>query len=128
MKVFESQFGLDFVKMMNQNIPSIEKSLANIVKELSRANDAAEGKITVTDKAIMPFDYLVEFAAGIKLNDMVGCRQLRSLWTSYCIVNDVNPDTSEYDTALYLLWETIQPVWKGTSFDEFDEFMCENLC
>lgn len=131
MNVFESRMGMDFVEMMLAEFPGIGKSLASIAKELERANEVAEGKVKLYEKmaenASLPFEYLIEFAKGIELGDMVGCKQLRSLWTSYCIVNDVDPDTSEYDTDLFFLWETIQPVWKGTSFDEFDNFMCEEM-
>lgn len=128
MNFFETVGGSRFIGKMEHSVSSIEKSLETIATELKRSNDRAEEQAKPDEKAILPFAYLIEFAGGIKLGDAVGCKQLRSLWTTYCIINGVNPDTKVYDTDLFTLWEIVQSVWTGTSFDEFDEYMCEGLC
>lgn len=123
MNFFDTVGGQHFIGKMERNVSSIEKSLATIATELKRSNDAAEEKI------ILPFKYLAKFAKSMVLGETIGCRQLRALWTSYCIVNNMQPDTQKYDAEIFSLWEIVQTdIWIGTSFDEFDEFMCEDLC
>lgn len=128
MNFFETVGGSRFIGKMEQNVSSIAKSLVTIATELKRSNDGAEEQAKPDEKAFLPFAYLLEFAESVELGNVVGCKQLRSLWTTYCIINEVNPDTKTYDTDLFTLWEIVQSVWIGTSFDEFDEFMCEDLC
>lgn len=64
-------------------------------------------------------------------------RQLRSLWTAFCIHSGYECDTRGYDNDLREVWEAVkqnksnpwddgvngEEVW----FDLFDDFMCEEV-
>lgn len=52
--------------------------------------------------------------------------QIRSLWTSLCIVADWEVDTSIYDRTLSLIYHQYSEHI-GCTFEEFDEFMCGQL-
>ena len=55
--------------------------------------------------------------------------QLVSLWTAYCIHNNLEPDTSEYDSDLSELWNcfTEKPSWPWHCVNGFEGFMCRHL-
>lgn len=51
--------------------------------------------------------------------------QFRAVWTTYCIMLDLRPDTAEYDNKLL---EIYNYYWNfGSSYDEYDLFMGELL-
>lgn len=56
----------------------------------------------------------------------VVANQIRSLWTSYCLVADLEVDTSLYDEEIAIFYEKYKDIIGG-SFDEFDIFMSEDL-
>lgn len=58
--------------------------------------------------------------------------QLRSLWTAYCLHQDLQPDTRRYDNELLELYQLVEkakerPLSCLWDFDAFDNFMCEYL-
>ena len=60
------------------------------------------------------------------------CRdQLRSLWTAYCLHNNLIVDTGTYDDDILELWSAVSQVEDDTAewsdFDSFDNFMCAYL-
>lgn len=79
------------------------------------------------------FVFLRNYAQEVfELGDvMLILNQLRSLWTAYCIHQDMEVDTLSYDQDLLVLWETVEkaaPKCEHTAdFDAFDAFMCELL-
>lgn len=76
-----------------------------------------------------------EWLDGDAFDDFGVChRQLRSLWTAYCITNDYNVDTLQYDVSLSAVWVTIDKIADiGKSqhtfadYDKFDDYMCADL-
>lgn len=67
--------------------------------------------------------------------EMLAREQLRSLWTAYCIVRDLEPDTLMYDVQLRELWmaliENREIYGSSDVFDDvdcFDMYMGELLC
>ena len=53
--------------------------------------------------------------------------QFRAIWTTYCIICGLEPDTDEYDGMLIEIYEH---YWNFpiTVFEEYDFFMSELLC
>ena len=64
-------------------------------------------------------------------------KQLRSLWTAYCIRHDYECDTAPYDNDLRWIWSALQEndscPWHDeeedsiVGFELFDNFMCEEV-
>ena len=51
--------------------------------------------------------------------------QFRTVWTTYCIMLDLRPDTAEYDNKLLEIYDN---YWSfSSSYDEYDLFMGELL-
>ena len=60
------------------------------------------------------------------------CRdQLRSLWTAYCLHNNLIVDTGTYDDDILELWSAVslgeEDTAEWSDFDSFDDFMCAHL-
>lgn len=53
-------------------------------------------------------------------------KQFRAVWTTYCMMFELNPDTAEYDNKLMEIYEC---YWHfhADSYDEYDLFMSELL-
>ena len=48
--------------------------------------------------------FMLRFAETAFLSEQVCADQLRSLWSAYCIHDDLDMDTGEYDHDLSELW------------------------
>ncbi len=84
-------------------------------------------------------DFILDFARD---NDFGydSCReQLRSLWTAYCLHNNLLPDTRLYDNDLLEIWNVVEKntthpwIWtdseeKIEGFELFDLYMGSELC
>lgn len=82
-------------------------------------------------------EFICEFAKQSDLEVELAQRQLRSLWTAYCFHKNIDCDTRRYDEDLAAVWDAVyenstQP-WKdndeemAVGFDQFDNFMCEEV-
>lgn len=60
------------------------------------------------------------------LSECNNAEQFRAVWTTYCFLLDLQPDTSEYDNKLM---EVYNGYWyfDPVNFDEYDLFMGELL-
>lgn len=59
---------------------------------------------------------------------MLARNQLRCLWTAYCIIADLEPDTLRYDEQLKELWmAVIENRQLLGSTDEFDDIDCFDM-
>lgn len=76
------------------------------------------------------FEFIINFARNEDFDYDVCYQQLRSLWTAYCLHNNIECDTESHYSRLsdiyYALTENISCP-EITSFDRFDHYMCENL-
>lgn len=82
--------------------------------------------------------YIVEFVRDKDFGYDTCRKQLRSLWTAYCLHRDYECDTLGYDGDLKIVWDALE---KNTShpwcnddedgiigFELFDMYMCEEVC
>lgn len=59
---------------------------------------------------------------------MLAREQLRCLWTAYCILYDIDPDTLGYDQRIAELWNAVISNRELVgSNDEFDDETCFDL-
>ena len=85
-------------------------------------------------------DFMLKFAGDMD-DSTASANQMRCLWTAWCLMNDMNTDTKEYDAMLRNLWdhvsESAKESWRTAAayhdepvdvFDMFDLFMGEFLC
>ena len=80
--------------------------------------------------------FMLSFARQEDFFFEVTRKQLRSLWTAYCIRHDYEIDTREYDNDLHWIWQAMQEntscPWSDdedgiTGYDLFDNYMCEEV-
>ena len=74
------------------------------------------------------FQFLLDLAEKIPFDAKICREQFRAAWTAYCIKNDFDVDTLQYDMACRDLWEKVSEIESDTAdwhdFDSFDDFMC----
>lgn len=76
-------------------------------------------------------DYIFKFTNEGFFDEECACRQLRSLWTTYCLHHRIDVDTAEYDNTLLEIWSSVSfsegdnAYWGD--FVSFDRFMAANL-
>ncbi len=71
-------------------------------------------------------EYLTAFAKETGSKLPIDRAQLRALWTAYCLHQNIEVDTADYDMGLFMLWCAITgSSWDD--FEDFDGFMCANL-
>lgn len=77
------------------------------------------------------FEYMRKYADGADFSADVCREQLRSLWTAYCLHQNLDCDTGRYDIDLMRLWEAVRDTEPDTTdwsdYDSFDGFMCRQL-
>ena len=54
------------------------------------------------------YEYILDFVEGCEIIETDALHQLRSLWTAYCLHNDVDIDTAEYDNRIFEIWQIMQ--------------------
>lgn len=70
------------------------------------------------------FEFIKAYAADEERFD-VG--QLRCLWTAFCIHNDIEVDTAEYDNLVHDLWNIADKQCRWFSFNAFEMYLCKYL-
>ena len=70
------------------------------------------------------FGYLINFIAGEKAIDSIeGMGQIRSLWTAYCLHQNLEVDTAEYDNRMMEMWSVMRGNEKiPYSSNEYERF------
>lgn len=76
---------------------------------------------------------IIDFAKGSEhLDEDVVQKQLRALWTAYCLHHNLDVDTRSYDNDLLSLWSQMEgdSVMKSAweNYGWFDLFMSALLC
>ena len=79
--------------------------------------------ITIHD--ISEFQVIVDYARNADFDNSICWEQLRALWTTYCIHNKYECDTSAYDSKLIEIWSCMN--MNESEFSRFDTYMCEHL-
>ena len=86
---------------------------------------------------IEEFGFIVNFAKEADFGYEVCRKQLRSLWTAYCLHSDYECDTVSCDNDLSELWKVVDKntssPWEDdedgvAGFELFDNYMCEEVC
>lgn len=139
MNFFETVMGRRFYE---NSVPRLIKAVERVAGALEKANDMEErktaGRASLRDamlNRILRFAKEEDFGEGNICQSHELCRkQLRSLWTAYCICNHYEVDTGTYDSDIAKVWDAVIENRKvlGSEdifddFDCFDEFMCEEL-
>lgn len=85
-----------------------------------------------TEEMKKEFDYILEFIEGGDFVQFVEVKQLRALWTAFCLHHGLDPDTSTYNGYALEMWnyleENLTCPWSSDRFENFDLFMGANLC
>lgn len=77
------------------------------------------------------FDTILDVINEDDFSNKIVRNQIRSLWTAFCIHQNIEPDTREYDEKLSILFDAIKNSSmqsKPFNFEAFDLFMGEYLC
>lgn len=56
---------------------------------------------------------------------------LKSLWTAYCLHNDLTCDTADYDGDVLHLFNVLaeqNPQWNNVEFDQFELWLGSYIC
>lgn len=86
---------------------------------------------------IEEFEFILDFAKKMDFYFQAARQQLRSLWTAYCLHNDMECDTKDYDNDIRTIYNVVSKndscQWVDNEeegingFDLFDLFMGEEL-
>jgi len=83
--------------------------------------------------------FMLKFAREEDFAFEVTRKQLRSLWTAYCIRHDYECDTQQYDDDLFWIWRAVRDndscPWNDVEEDgtisygyaDFSNYMCEEV-
>lgn len=77
--------------------------------------------------------FMLSFARTEDFFFEVTRKQLRSLWTAYCIRHDYEPDTAEYDNDIQWIWQALlennsyRVYDKDIGFEKFWIYMVEEV-
>lgn len=83
--------------------------------------------------------FMLEFARTQNFSFETNKKQIRSLWTAYCIRHDYEPDTDSYDNDLFWIWNVLKEndssPWKDYmegnvliyGYGDFYRYMCEEV-
>ena len=83
--------------------------------------------------------FMLAFARTEDFGYELNCKQLRSLWTAYCIRHDYECDTAKYDEDLLWIWQALKEntssPWADQMEDNelaygyghFENYMCEEV-
>lgn len=73
-------------------------------------------------------EHFGEPGEAIGAGELLAREQLRCLWTAYCILYDIEPDTKYYDVGINEIWNAVISNRKlVSSNDVFDDFECFDL-
>ena len=127
--------------LYNGPVKSIPTSIQKRLVTALRCNDWKTIDITVDENdyhASTDFDELIEWAKNADYGYYIILRQLRALWTAYCIRHDYQCDTASYDSDILALWNIVSnsPTFPHNDetirqfiadFDTFDSYMGQDL-
>ncbi len=137
----------DLCEDENGTIPLVENLRAYV--ELYRSGETLNRKIRETEDVMedaadvieylmkkagikkLELKFLKNFAQELRYDTKIFRNQLRSLWTAYCLHNNLEVDTMTYDRDILELWSVVSLGEKDTAawsdFDSFDDFMYAQL-
>lgn len=125
MNFFDTVAGHRFTE---STVPRMVDAIEELTKELKKANEPIEtmAETLSTTKAL--YEALKSYATK-NLNNNFLLRHFTCIWTTYCILKDYEVDTSAYDRDIHDLWNLVlhNENTPFKDFDDFDNFMCEDL-
>ena len=68
--------------------------------------------------------YIIDYAIHVGWEDLHGKDQIRSLFTSWCLIFYVDADTSDCDNALHEIYTRVA-MDEVTEYEEYIRFMLE---
>lgn len=70
------------------------------------------------------YEYILEcIESSEDLDEMCVIQQLKSLWTAYCLHQNLDVDTAEYDNRMIEMWNVMQENESSPySSDEYGRF------
>jgi len=98
-------------------------SLESKIRALKQGNENAINRE-------QEFLYLKNYVKESNFGEDICQEQMRCLWTTYCLHNNLTVDTIDYDNDLLSVWETAEGIGNRSTFctyDDFDDFMCSYL-
>ena len=79
------------------------------------------------------FSYILEFAGAAEFDGIHGIlmRQLRALWSAYCLRHSLDVDTRQYNDDLTMLWEVVKgnpgSEYMSEQSDNFEHYMRQDI-
>ena len=70
-------------------------------------------------------EWMKQFVTGVHSDDGTFRKQVKALWTAYCIRHGLDVDTRRYDEDLEQIWLLVSEDW--IDYESFYNFMCEYL-
>ena len=111
-------------KTLNRKIDKTE----NVMEEAADVIEHLQKKINAKKREL---EFVKDFSREAYFDTEVCRDQLRSLWTAYCLHNDLMVDTAAYDEDILELWSVVslgeEDTAEWSDFDSFDDFMCAHL-
>lgn len=74
------------------------------------------------------FDYIVNFIKGLDYVDYQVEGQLLALWTAFCLHQNIDADTLQYDNYIVELFETTKSIQDDSYSEKNLEKFCNMMC
>ena len=125
MNFFDTQAGHNFAMY---TVPKLVDTMESLVGELKKTNEPLLAVLTQVQEEKKIFEMVLNFAKK-NLSNPIFLKQLKSLWTSYCICKGYEVDTLSYDRDLADVWNILVENESNpfVEFEKFDNYMCEDL-
>lgn len=131
----EDNYKREFFSIITENSVSVKDGGDSyewkIFEDKPEDVESAETDQRRADPTKREFNYLLSAAKeGDYSSEPVIRNQIRSLWTTYCLHNNLDTDTQQYDTKLRQVFQAINEnsmTDKPFEFEAFDLFMGEYL-
>lgn len=103
-----------------------EHTVPQLIKAINRLADQIEKANVAQDKMLAK---ILQFAEAESFEVSVSLKQLKALWSAYCIAQDYEPDTAAYDSHLKQIWSVLKknPSNPFRDYVSFDSYMCMDL-
>lgn len=112
--VATAQVSVDVTNVVTKKVVSEEDAYTKKVEVAAIAQD----DLGAGESA--DFNYIKAFAQERDFSESVERKQLRALWTAYCLRHNLDCDTKQYDERLAEIWQAV--VYQADVFADSEEF------